>query len=253
MELGKNIIKIRKENKLTQDDFAKKYFVTRQTVSNWENSKSYPDLETLVKISDDFNISLDMLLKEDDKMVKSITKKQQNYKYIKIFVAILNILGIACLIYFSIPFIRHDTSIVNSSAMLASYSWDSCGFILTLGLIPLIIANSMAFVFFDFKNKIIKSIFFIPSLICIILVSSYLFMSFNNNEDTYKPELVSSVKCALNEKVYHYYLYKEEDGTYSSSMDEYDKMPSNVINYESEEKWFDSIEKYYEEKGGMCP
>ena len=252
MELGKNIIKIRKENKLTQDDFAKKYFVTRQTVSNWENSKSYPDLETLVKISDDFNISLDMLLKEDDKMVKSITKKQQNYKYIKIFVAILNILGIACLIYFSIPFLRHDTSINNTNAMLASYSWDSCGFILTLGLIPLIIANSMAFIFFDFKNKIIKSIFFIPSLICIILVSSYLFMSFNN-EDTYKSELVSSIKCALDEKVYHYYLYKEEDGTYSSSMDEYDKMPSNVINYESEEKWFDSIEKYYEEKGGMCP
>lgn len=62
MDLGNNIIKIRKENKLTQDDLAKKYFVTRQTISNWENSKSYPDLETLVKISDDFNISLDVLL-----------------------------------------------------------------------------------------------------------------------------------------------------------------------------------------------
>ena len=54
MELGKNIIKIRKQNNLTQDDFAEKYFVTRQTVSNWENSKSYPDLETIIKISDDF-------------------------------------------------------------------------------------------------------------------------------------------------------------------------------------------------------
>ena len=62
MELGKNIIKIRKQNNLTQDDFAEKYFVTRQTISNWENSKSYPDLETLIKISDDFNISLDILL-----------------------------------------------------------------------------------------------------------------------------------------------------------------------------------------------
>ena len=65
MELGKNIIKIRKQNNLTQDDFAEKYFVTRQTISNWENSKSYPDLETLIKISDDFNISLDILLKEE--------------------------------------------------------------------------------------------------------------------------------------------------------------------------------------------
>ena len=59
MELGKNISEIRKNNNLTQDDLANKYFITRQTISNWENGKSYPDLETLVKISNDFNISLD--------------------------------------------------------------------------------------------------------------------------------------------------------------------------------------------------
>ena len=80
MELGKRIVKIRKDNKLNQDDFAEKYYVTRQTISNWENEKSYPDLETLVKISNDFNISLDTLLKEDDRMIKYISKKQKNYK-----------------------------------------------------------------------------------------------------------------------------------------------------------------------------
>ena len=69
MEVGKNISKIRKDNNLTQDDLAEKYYVTRQTISNWENGKSYPDLETLVKISNDFNISLDVLLKEDNKML----------------------------------------------------------------------------------------------------------------------------------------------------------------------------------------
>ena len=82
MELGKNIAKIRKDNKLTQDDLAEKYFVTRQTISNWENGKSYPDLETLVKMSDDFKISLDVLIKEDNKMVKDISKKQKRYKWI---------------------------------------------------------------------------------------------------------------------------------------------------------------------------
>ena len=82
MEIGKKIAKIRKDNKLTQDDLAEKYFVTRQTISNWENGKSYPDLETLVKISDDFKISLDKLLKEDNKMVKDISKKQKRYKWI---------------------------------------------------------------------------------------------------------------------------------------------------------------------------
>ena len=94
MELGKNISKIRKDYKLTQDDLAEKYFVTRQTISNWENGKSYPDLETLVKISDDFNISLDILLKEDSKMVKDISKKQKRYKWIIIPIVLYVILMI---------------------------------------------------------------------------------------------------------------------------------------------------------------
>lgn len=59
----------------TIEAFAKMYNVTRQTVSNWENEKSYPDLSTLVKISDEFNVSLDILLKGDFRMVKDIDKK----------------------------------------------------------------------------------------------------------------------------------------------------------------------------------
>ena len=55
MQLGQMIAKIRKEQGMTQETFAKKFDVTRQTVSNWENEKSYPDLHTLIKISDEFN------------------------------------------------------------------------------------------------------------------------------------------------------------------------------------------------------
>ena len=50
MQLGQTIQKIRKENHLTQEEFAEIFHVTRQTVSNWENEKSYPDLLTLVAI-----------------------------------------------------------------------------------------------------------------------------------------------------------------------------------------------------------
>lgn len=92
MNLGKKIVKIRKDNQLTQDDFAEKYHVTRQTVSSWENSKSYPDLETLVKISDDFKISLDVLLKEDKEMIKGITKSQRDSKLYKRIVIVLGII-----------------------------------------------------------------------------------------------------------------------------------------------------------------
>ena len=109
MKLGKNIAKIRKDNNLTQDELAEKYFVTRQTISNWEIGKSYPDLETLVKISNDFNVSLDILLKDDDEMIKKIdnevkvSKKYKNIlKYIIIFVSLIIIaLMVYTIMYFN--------------------------------------------------------------------------------------------------------------------------------------------------------
>lgn len=70
MSIGNQIMSIRRERQLTQEQFGSLFHVTRQTVSNWENGKSYPDLQLLVAISDQFGISLDTLLKEDTKMVK---------------------------------------------------------------------------------------------------------------------------------------------------------------------------------------
>ena len=75
MNIGKSIRQIRTENNMSQEDFAEIFYVTRQTVSNWENEKSYPDLNTIVKISDRFNVSLDILLKGDMDMVNEISEK----------------------------------------------------------------------------------------------------------------------------------------------------------------------------------
>lgn len=55
MNIGNQILSIRKENQLTQEEFGKLFYVTRQTVSNWENGKSYPELQILVSISDQFD------------------------------------------------------------------------------------------------------------------------------------------------------------------------------------------------------
>lgn len=76
MNIGNQILTIRKEKQLTQEVFGRLFHVTRQTVSNWENGKSYPELQILVSISDQFDISLDTLLKEDSKMVQSIDKER---------------------------------------------------------------------------------------------------------------------------------------------------------------------------------
>lgn len=89
MTLGSNIQKIRKEAQLSQEEFAEMFHVTRQTISNWENSKSYPDLETIVKISDSFHVSLDVLLKEDMIMIKTFDNEVKNTKkYARALVAI---------------------------------------------------------------------------------------------------------------------------------------------------------------------
>lgn len=78
MELGKTISDIRRKHDLTQEEFAEKFNVTRQTISNWENGKSYPDLETLMIMSEDFNVSLDTMLKGDNRMVREMTKEQRH-------------------------------------------------------------------------------------------------------------------------------------------------------------------------------
>ena len=76
MRFGKRIYDIRKSHGLTQEEFANMFSVTRQAVSNWENDKAYPDLHTLVGISDKFNITLDVLLKEDERMIESIDRER---------------------------------------------------------------------------------------------------------------------------------------------------------------------------------
>ena len=68
MKFGEQIKERRQELDLTQAEVAEKLFVTRQAVSNWEHNKTYPDLNMLVRISNVYQISLDSLLREDQKL-----------------------------------------------------------------------------------------------------------------------------------------------------------------------------------------
>ena len=61
MELGKQIKNCRQEANLSQEELAERVYVSRQTISNWENDKSYPDVNSLVLLSEVFHISLDKL------------------------------------------------------------------------------------------------------------------------------------------------------------------------------------------------
>lgn len=71
MEIGAKIKNARLEAKLTQEQAAEALCVSRQTISNWENEKTYPDIVSVIKMSDIYNISLDRLLKEENSMSKN--------------------------------------------------------------------------------------------------------------------------------------------------------------------------------------
>ncbi len=65
MSFGENFKFVRQQKHLTQAAVAEELHVARQTISSWENGRSYPDIGMLVQISTVYDLSLDYLLKED--------------------------------------------------------------------------------------------------------------------------------------------------------------------------------------------
>ena len=96
MNLGAQIKKYRAELSLSQDELAEKLFVTRQSISNWENDKTYPDIKSLVLLSEVFGVSLDQLVKGDVEIMKKEINVQEKAKFqqegavlVVLFIAIL--------------------------------------------------------------------------------------------------------------------------------------------------------------------
>ncbi len=81
MELGKQIKKYRGELSLSQEALAEKIYVSRQTVSNWENDKNYPDINSLLRLSEVFQVSVDILIKGDVEKMKVEIRQQDRQQF----------------------------------------------------------------------------------------------------------------------------------------------------------------------------
>ena len=93
MELGKQLKSARTDASLSQEELARKIGVSRQTISNWENCRSYPDIGSLIKLSDLYGISLDAMLKADrgiPEHFEDIAKKRRKGCQITLEVGILS-------------------------------------------------------------------------------------------------------------------------------------------------------------------
>lgn len=72
MEIGRKLKEARQMRGLTQENVAEKLNVSRQTISNWETEKFYPDILYVLQLSDLYQVSLDELLKGDERMIQHL-------------------------------------------------------------------------------------------------------------------------------------------------------------------------------------
>lgn len=72
MKIGDKLKNARLKKSMTQEEVAEKLFVSRQSISNWENNKTYPDIGNVIALSDLYEISLDELLKGSDNFMKHL-------------------------------------------------------------------------------------------------------------------------------------------------------------------------------------
>ena len=94
-------------------------------------------------------------------------------KMLSLLIIARNTIGVVCLVYFAIPYLTHNVTITNPDSMLPAEAWDSAGMALTFGFIPLLIANIICFVVVKTKQKFVAFLYFIPSIVCLIIVLSY--------------------------------------------------------------------------------
>lgn len=81
MDIGNKIKKYRESRHMSQDELALKVYVSRQTISNWETNKNYPDIKSLSLLSNIFNVPLDDFIKEDIEKMKKIVEDEKVQKF----------------------------------------------------------------------------------------------------------------------------------------------------------------------------
>lgn len=103
MKIGEKLRDARNQKGLTQEEVADEIHVSRQTISNWENNRSYPDIISVILLSDLYQMSLDVLLKGDKDMIEHLNKSTDivNSNKKLIIMGLLNIVVFIFMIIFN--------------------------------------------------------------------------------------------------------------------------------------------------------
>ena len=104
MEIHKKLKEARTKSGLTQEQVAEKVMVSRQTISNWENGKSLPDIVSVMNLSDLYQISLDESLKGDQKMREKMKKDATIFKTNKRLIMTTGMIVLAVVVIYLVSF-----------------------------------------------------------------------------------------------------------------------------------------------------
>ncbi len=104
LNIGKRLKDARIESGYTQEQVAEQLDVSRQTISSWENGRTFPDIVSVVSLSDIYDVSLDVLIKGDEKMLEHLEESTNIVKSNKklLFAIIANILTAIAMIGLSV-------------------------------------------------------------------------------------------------------------------------------------------------------
>lgn len=128
MKLGEQKKKYRSSYNYSQEELSEKLFVSRQTISNWETNKSYPDIQSILLISSIFNISLDELVKGDLPVMKNQVlkrKKDNTYSWIMLLSFLLAALSIGPILLSDNILILSTPFLLLTPALYCSYKIES--------------------------------------------------------------------------------------------------------------------------------
>lgn len=99
MKVNEKIQELRRQKGLTQEQLAKKLFVSRTAVSKWESGRGIPSIESLKNISELFSVSIDELLSGEELLnIAENDKRQKTNQYREMFFALLDI-SVILLVY----------------------------------------------------------------------------------------------------------------------------------------------------------
>lgn len=147
-------------------------------------------------------------------------KEMNVKKLIYTLLILINVIGISCLVHFGALYLSHGTNIANPDAMLPMPDWERGGLALTIGVIPLLVANlALMMAVRQYEDwvparKVLLGVFLIPGVICAMLSGSFLLLDLtgcSNGDNEGKPVVSVAIADNENREIKYINIYTDRE------------------------------------------